>query len=122
MTGKLQPTQPFAPTIAPQQPADYRLAQQKLRHLFQHPRSAQAIGSEYLRSRPELIDAPTLINHLCQGCDQGVTSLTAMHDRELRNWLDQRQKQDFAQGKTVRVQGWVLSQTEVELYALLALT
>lgn len=99
-----------------------RRVSRKLHHLFRHISSAQAIGAEYLRNQPRSLDAPMLLANLSASCEQGLQSLVQMDDVTLRNWLTQQQRQDFAEGKTVRVKGWVLSQTEVELYALLALT
>ncbi len=97
-----------------------RQVYQKLHHLFRHVSSAKAIGAEYLRNKPQSLDAQMLLASLSASCE--LQSLVRMDDVTLRNWLIQRQQQDFAEGKTVRVNGWVLSQTEVELYTLLALT
>lgn len=83
--------------------------------------SAASIGRHYLRSMPEernidtllaLIDR-TLADDGLATCDSDAGSTTRAIARSIRN--------DFADGRIVSVQGWMLSRTEARIGALAAL-
>lgn len=86
--------------------------------VFRHPDSARRVGAAYLRERPHEADAERLRALL-------VESLP-LPDRKMAGPAARRafaaaQRQDFADRRTVLVQGWLLSQTEARLCALAAL-
>lgn len=95
--------------------------QNNLLALFKHLPSAQAVGNEYLHTFPDASDAEILLSQICEGCEGGMNSLSQMNRRELQKWIRDRQQQDFAQGQTLTLKGWVLSKTEVQLCALVTL-
>jgi hypothetical protein len=52
----------------------------------------------------------------------GRHRLAAVSDAEVHGWLQDKIRQDFTEGRTVRVGGWVLSGTEAQVYALASMT
>jgi len=82
---------------------------------------AKVIGTAYLQTRAQISTGFSLAASLCSQCPGGTAKLAQMNQREFQQWLHDRQTADFIQGRTVNVQGWVLSQTEAELCALAAL-
>jgi hypothetical protein len=81
--------------------------------LFRHPDSARRIGKHLLARGTAALDRSAPL-HL---------DLAAMDGREARrSALRQQAMQDYAAGNVVLVDGWVLSRTEAQLCALVALT
>ena len=88
--------------------------------IFENPRSAYGIGSVYLDSLPpDARAADRLANAIvcAAGCDTGTMRST----EALRKQISIRVRKDFAEGAVVIVAGWVLSETEAQLYALAAI-
>ncbi len=98
----------------------YKLSNQLLR-LFSHIPSAKAIGNEYLRSFNNPDQRKHFHSKIYANFEAELSVLTPLNRHQLRQWLTQRQQQDFEQGRTIQLRGWVLSQTEVELCALAVL-
>jgi hypothetical protein len=98
-----------------------RTPARRLAELLRHPAGARAVGAEYLRARPGAATAAALVDELVGGLPGGHAVLAAASDRELRALLAARGSEDFEQGRTVVVRGWILSETEVRLCALAAL-
>ena len=96
-------------------------AVERLAGLFKHRDSARAIGSAYLALRPEEADPYNLVE-LITRADQDPLVVHHTSATELRAWLRRRQARDFATGRIVNLDGWLLSATEVRLCALVALT
>jgi hypothetical protein len=84
--------------------------------IFREPASARAIGRAYLRQAPEEADAARLLALIHPG------DCAALSASELRRAVAARQRADFAAGRTVLLDGWVLSRTEARLCALAAVT
>jgi len=93
----------------------------KLAQFFVHKDSAAIVGREYLRSVPEEADARLLVDLICSGQAAARANLVGANLKELREWLRHQQRQDFEHGRIVKVRGWILSETEVRLCALVAL-
>jgi hypothetical protein len=93
----------------------------KLAKFFVHKDSASMVGREYLRSVPEEEDARLLVDLICSGQVGRRETLLGADLKELREWLRGQQRLDFEHGRIVKVQGWILSETEVRLCALAAL-
>lgn len=74
---------------------------------------AAVVGRAYLAQYATEADAGLLRRRL--------VSLTA-EPRRLRAAIGERIRRDFAEGDTVRIEGWVLSRTEARLCALCALS
>jgi hypothetical protein len=86
------------------------------------PASARAIGLEYLACAPEASDVRGLVDAICDG-DSSINHDSAIDDVEaLRRALALKQRRDFEHGRVVRLRSWILSDTEVRLCALVALT
>jgi hypothetical protein len=80
--------------------------------------SARRVGQVYLQKAPEEADRDRLLTQLYPGL------APARHTRSPAAWRQSyaaKCRRDFAEGHTVRVDGWVLSQTEARLCALAAL-
>lgn len=89
--------------------------------LFKHRDSARAIGSAYLTTRPEEANTHKLVQ-LITGADEDPFVVDRTSDTELCAWVRRRQARDFATGRIVNLDGWLLSATEVRICALAALT
>jgi hypothetical protein len=78
------------------------------------PASARVIGAAYLARHPAERDRSRLLKELdlgAAGCDGA----------RIRALVADRRREDFASGRCVEVNGWILSRTEVRLCALAAL-
>ena len=94
---------------------------EQLSNFFVHKQSAELIGREYLRLRPNESDKTLLID-LIRACELGRFSTSGRIDtKELRNFLAIKQREDFEQRRIVNIRGWILSETEARLCALAAL-
>lgn len=82
--------------------------------------SARIVGHRYLVLVPEEAQATVLAARIA-GSAGRYSHLTRASTRTLRAVLARRQRQDFAEGETVSIDGWVLSRTEARLCALVAL-
>jgi hypothetical protein len=81
--------------------------------LFRHPESARRIGERLLARDAAPLDQAASLR----------VKLTAADGRAARrSALRQQAAQDYARGNVVLVDGWVLSRTEAQLCALVALT
>jgi hypothetical protein len=94
----------------------------KLAHFFLHKKSAKKIGLEYLRCVPREADTHLLTDLICSSQEERWAQLAHADGRMRRELLLHQQRQDFAHGRIVKVQGWILSETEVRLCALAALS
>ncbi len=83
--------------------------------------SAAVVGREYLRRVPEEADVHRLVDGICSCYPVGREGLIRAGQQELRARLRDQQRQDFENGHIVKLQGWILSETEVRLCALAAL-
>jgi hypothetical protein len=100
---------------------DRREPAARLARLLRGRDSARAIGREYLRSLPRAASASVLVNAIALGLPGGHSTLGAVGDAELRALLAERSRADFGEDRTVRLRGWLLSETEARLCALAAL-
>ena len=84
--------------------------------LFSRPESARVIGHAYLQVNPQEANSTWLLNRItldvagCSGGDYEGDGLAAL--------LQQGIRQDFADGNTVKLNGWILAITEARLCAL----
>ena len=76
---------------------------------------ARQLGAAYLVRYPDEADIETLVSALV--ADMKAAPLLADSPR-LWQLLQRRVRADFRQGRLVRLDGWVLSQTELRLCAL----
>jgi hypothetical protein len=92
----------------------------RLATFFAVPDSAAALGAAYLRQAPEEAQAASLVARLFPGV--ASAALERWPDGALRSALAGRLSEDFAQSRTVVLEGWVLSRSEARLFAAAALT
>jgi hypothetical protein len=85
-----------------------------LRGLITHRDSAAQLGRSYLDAHPNEARSAALVRQLA-----GPIALTSA-ERAARE-VAARVRADYARGRTVVIEGWVLSRTEARLYALVAL-
>lgn len=94
----------------------------KLVDLFHNKNSARAIGLEYLRIAPALERHPRELTRLiCSHWQEREKQIDHADIGRLKQILMDQQREDFANGRIVNVQGWILSETEARLCALAAL-
>lgn len=82
-----------------------------------HRASAARVGQAYLGAYPEEAELERLVRQL-----ESALASPPRSRRALRERLGATVRQDFADGRTVRVQGWVLSRTEARLCGVAALS
>lgn len=83
--------------------------------VLSHPDGARNIGARYLSLVPAEGDERHLVNLLAKGAP-GL-----MARDEARALLQNAVREDFDQGRTVELNGWVISRTEARLCALASL-
>jgi hypothetical protein len=101
---------------ASRQPPAHRLAS-----LFAAGTSARTLGRAYLADRREERRAAALVDGVGATLPGGRRTLQRASDAELRQLLHRRIADDYAEGRTVLVDGWLLSRTEGRLFALAVL-
>jgi len=92
----------------------------RLMRVFSNANSARIIGERYLALNLEAADAAALAARVA-GTMERYLRLSSADARGLRTLLADQQKCDFAEGRTVTVDGWILSVTEARLCAIAAL-
>lgn len=85
--------------------------------LFSDVADAQVIGRRYLTLYPEKASRSVLLAEL-----KMTYPLVAGQQTRLKKTLSQRRQQQFLEGDTVIVDGWVLARCEAQICALLALS
>lgn len=98
-----------------------------LMSVFRHLDSPVKVGSLYLRANPSEADPQRLeafiLRTLSSATAPGALTAGALHDpSSFGTIIGQAVHEDFCNGDTVNVQGWILSRTEGRLCGLLALT
>jgi len=93
----------------------------RLTGMLRHPDSAALLGRLYLDKNPQEADAARLVTLIGATQDPALPPVTAAPDESLRSSLEERIRNDFIDGDTVAVDGWLLSITEVRLCALVSL-
>ena len=81
--------------------------------------SAESIGRAYLGNTQESVNIETLIEGIL-GTRELVAEFEAADMDTRRRIIQTEVQKDFSQGRTVAVDGWLLSETEVMLCALAA--
>ena len=95
------------------------LAQAMVDLLQQHS-SAVAIGRIYLRHRPTDAGMEVLVRGICQGDEERF--MAAINDAPaLKQLLKDRSRMDFVRGSTFKLEGCLMSMTELRWLALAAL-
>lgn len=90
--------------------------------LIPHPESAARLGRSYLAAHPEHADRRLLLGNLERAATSGLGSTNPPGDPAQRvAGLRQTVRHDYTRGEVVVVDGWLLSITEAQLYALTAM-
>lgn len=93
----------------------------RLSGLLPHQQSARAVGLEYLRAARADPTLDGLVDLLANDMPGRQHTLRGASDGELRKLLALRSQQDFAEERTVALDGWIASLTEARLCAIAAL-
>lgn len=89
----------------------------ELTDLVSNKTSATEVGNAYLSQSEIGKDPESIANSVVLSGGEPHTTID-----EMKAALCNQIRKDFAQGRTVRIQGWVLSQTEASVCALVAIT
>jgi hypothetical protein len=89
--------------------------------MLRHQASASHIGRLALASWPEMRNRTGLLSQMLNDLQLDVTEAARATTNELGKRLSQRIEMDFSVGRTVRLDGWLLSLAEVRFCALAAL-
>jgi hypothetical protein len=90
----------------------------RLAGLLRHEASARIVGQAYLHVAPAEASEGVLTSHLLRAVATGRSAVRRATDRELRQVVARATKQDFLDGRTTQLDGWVVSITEARLCAL----
>ncbi|WP_207477054.1 hypothetical protein [Arenibaculum pallidiluteum] len=82
--------------------------------------SAVRVGRAFLEIEPGEADPRILARALAGGHPGGAAALAGLPDADLAEIVAESCRRDFERGDTVRLDGWVLSRTELRLCALSA--
>jgi hypothetical protein len=89
--------------------------------LFRDLESAQIVGAEYLRVRPDEADIAKIAGFIFpEGLEDAISSVEAFD--VLTRHLADKQRADFEYGRIVNISGWLLAETEARLCALASMT
>jgi hypothetical protein len=105
--------------LAPAAPAESQV--EKLLSVFSRRPSAAAVGEAYLRQLDHTPAVDGLAKEVMDGIGLSGEALAQAEPDQLRARIRARNSADFAAGRTISVQGWVLGRTEVQLCGLAAL-
>jgi hypothetical protein len=111
---------PAAAEAAAASAADELALARRLAGLFAAPESAAEVGRRYLRAVPQEASLRRLVAAIAEE-PEGAGRLDALGPAALRSELAARIRADFAAGRLVRLDGWMLSATETRMMALAAL-
>ena len=92
----------------------------RLGQFFFSRESARVIGQRYLELTPREANPERLMALICHS-EENYMRLVDTDTEQLRAMLLDQQRTDFAFGRTIMIDGWVLSETEVRLCALAAM-
>jgi hypothetical protein len=93
----------------------------QLSGVLRHQAAAGEVGRAYLRAHPSEADPERLVAGITGDWEQGPAELDRLGRDALRLRLREQIRTDFAQGRTVLVDGWVLAASEARLFGLSAL-
>lgn len=93
-----------------------------LTQLIRQQESARVVGRAYLEAVPAEGNALQLSDTLMASLNLDAENAGALAPEQLHQRLRERVRADFRNGRTVKLEGWILSQTEARLMALIALT
>jgi hypothetical protein len=93
---------------------------QRVLGIFRDREAAASIGRVYLRQRPEEHNEERMLA-LLMGDASPASTGERLDEAALHAALRRRLREDFACGRTVWVDGWLLSATEARLCALAAM-
>jgi hypothetical protein len=93
----------------------------QLSGVLRHQAAAGEIGRAYLRAHPSEADPERLVAGITGGWEEGPAELDRLGRDALRLRLREQIRTDFAEGRTVLVDGWMLAASEARLFGLSAL-
>lgn len=89
-----------------------------LARMLKNRTSVIRVGAAYLGTAPEAADPSIVIERMRRHGDALVRALETSSPRQVRRLVARDVREDFAQGRIVKVDGWLLSLTEARLCAL----
>ena len=89
---------------------------------FDDKTSARVVGNEYLRHHPTEADADWLADQIFRNDIESRTAYLRSARADRKELIKRTIYEDFKLGRIVHVRDWMLSQTEVRLCAIAALT
>lgn len=92
------------------------LLSESLLAVLSDPAGARDIGRAYLQQVPSEANGRQLVSLIAERYPRGMAA--QVHVDEVREYLSNLAREDFAHGRTVELNGWVLSRTEARLCAL----
>jgi len=91
-----------------------------LQELFSPQSAYIRIGARYIEEYDVRLTPDQLLRHVVAGHEQEYVRNGALVRERLPGFIAEKISRDFADGRTLLVDGWILSQTELNLCALLS--
>lgn len=101
--------------------APHAAVSERLRRYFRNEKSAALIGRHYIATVGDVPDQHVLVTHIMGSratAEQVLALSEDVFSSTIRSWI----REDFKMSRTVSVDAWVLSRTEVKIFALIAMT
>lgn len=89
--------------------------------LFAHKKSAIFVGQKYLEKVPNEANVSLLVDLIGLPQSNWSSKLTRWDKNDIKGLIRQQQMLDFECNRIEKIEGWVLSKTEVRLCALASL-
>ncbi len=102
-------------------PADQQLSRPfelKLVDLLKHRESAKRIGSAYIRITSGEANANKLASQILSDLAYHQQELDKVSPADLRERIRWRTRQDFEDGRVIKLHGWIVSVTEIRICVL----
>lgn len=92
-----------------------------LRRYLESQQTLDELGAAYLSQYPKEADAEILIRAIFENENAVSDVSNEISQSDLKAFLADKVKSDFAAQKVIRLNGWMISQTEAQLSALVAI-
>lgn len=99
--------------------SDKKILSRRLVQAIRHVDPARHIGEAYLKETPQAVSSDYLVEKICGSSTSVREQLMAKSCEQLKAWIYHRIRKDFQAGYVTLVDGWMLSDTEVHLCALI---
>jgi hypothetical protein len=113
---------PWPSGTAVDQPRSIEFSSARLTTSIANRESAAVVGNAYICAMPSEQSADVIVRSIFRDLAIDFNTLSSLTQPRIEELLSLCIREDFAQSRSVNLNGWILSCTEARLYALVALT